>query len=92
MADITEITREVVLKTQIMYKANLSFTQLNNYTALLLEKNLITPTVFDGREGYVVTTQGLNFLQKYRELIRMLETKGSNKKAALSTQNIVKKT
>jgi predicted transcriptional regulator len=92
MADITEITREVVLKTQIMYKANLSFTQLNNYTALLLEKNLITPTVFDGREGYVVTTQGLNFLQKYRELIRMLETNGSNKKAALSTQNIVKKT
>jgi predicted transcriptional regulator len=75
-----------------MYKANLSFTQLSNYTALLLEKNLITPTVYDGREGYVVTAQGLNFLQKYRELIRMLETGGSNKKAAQSVQNIVKKT
>jgi predicted transcriptional regulator len=91
MTDITEIAREGALKTQIMYKANLSFTQLSNYTALLLEKNLITPTVYEGREGYVVTAQGLNFLQKYRELIRMIETSG-NKKAALSIQNIVKKT
>jgi predicted transcriptional regulator len=86
MADILEIAREGALKTQIMYKANLSFTQLSNYTALLLEKNLITPTVYDGREGYVVTPQGLNFLQKYRELIRMIEIIGNNKKAALSSR------
>jgi len=92
MADILEIAREGALKTQIMYKANLSFTQLSNYTALLLEKNLITLTVYDGREGYVVTPQGLNFLQKYRELIRMIEIIGNNKKAALSVQNNVKKT
>ena len=44
MADIMEIAREGALKTQIMYKANLSFTQLNNYIAFLLDKNLITPT------------------------------------------------
>ena len=41
MADIIEIAREGTLKTQIMYKANLSFTQLNNYVAFLLNNNLI---------------------------------------------------
>lgn len=31
MAEILDITREETLKTQVMYRANLSFTQLNNY-------------------------------------------------------------
>jgi predicted transcriptional regulator len=74
MADIIEIAREGALKTQIMYKANLSFTQLNNYIAFLLSNNLITQTIYNGREVYVVTAQGLDFLQKHGDLIQMLRT------------------
>ena len=80
MADIIEIAREGALKTQIMYKANLSFTQLNNYIAFLLSNNLITQTICDGREGYMVTEQGLDFLQKHSELIQLLRTDGNIKK------------
>ena len=80
MADIIEIAKEGTLKTQIMYKANLSFTQLNNYLSFLINTNLITQTIFDGREGYIVTAQGLDFLQKHRELIRLLKTKVAPKK------------
>jgi predicted transcriptional regulator len=92
MADIIEISREGALKTQIMYKANLSFTQLNSYVAFLLCNNLIATTIYEGREGYVVTPQGLDFLQKHKELIQQLKTFGNTKKTAVSPQNLLKKT
>ena len=91
MADIIEIAREGALKTQIMYKANLSFTQLNNYISFLLSNNLIAPAIYDGREGYMVTAQGLDFLQKHSELIQMLKTYGGIKKTAGLLQNIPKR-
>jgi predicted transcriptional regulator len=84
MAEILGITKEGTLKTQIMYKANLSFTQLNSYLSFLLNNNLITRTIYDGREGYVVTEQGLGFLQKHSELIELLKTCGGIKKSAAS--------
>ncbi|MGE5532885.1 MAG: winged helix-turn-helix domain-containing protein [Bacillota bacterium] len=74
IADIIEISREGILKTQIMYRANLSFTQLNEYTTFLLDNELITPAIYGGREGYVVTAQGLDFLKKYIELVQLLKT------------------
>ncbi len=92
MADIIEIAKEGTLKTQIMYKANLSFTQLNSYLTFLLENNLITHTIYDGREGYVITEQGKDFLQKHSELIQMLESHGGTKKIAFSPASPLKKT
>lgn len=91
MADIIEIAKEGTLKTQIMYKANLSFTQLNHYMSFLINNNLIAQTIYDGREVYVVTAQGLEFLQKHKELNQLLKTQCSSKKPASST-NLLKKT
>ena len=73
MAAIIEIAVEGTLKTQIMYKANLSFTQLVEYLPLMLDCKLLTQTIYDGREGYVVTEQGLEFLKKHSELVSMLK-------------------
>ena len=42
IANILGISKDGVLKTQIMYRANLSFTQLNAYVAFLLSNGLIT--------------------------------------------------
>lgn len=83
IADIIEIAKEGTLKTQIMYKANLSFIQLNNYIGFLLNNNLITTALYDGREGALVTAQGLDFLQKHSELMQMLKTYGGIKKTAV---------
>ncbi|TFH25343.1 hypothetical protein E4G67_01095 [Candidatus Bathyarchaeota archaeon] len=47
---IIEIVIEGTLKTQIMYKANLSFTQLNEYLPSMLDAKLLTQTIYDGRE------------------------------------------
>ena len=49
MAEILEIARNGCLKTQIMYRANLSFAQLNEYLGFLLEVELLKQTMRVGR-------------------------------------------
>ena len=72
IAEITAISKEGALKTQIMYKANLSFAQLNDYIKLLTNLNLLEKTSNDGREVYFATKKGLNFLQRHHEIIDLL--------------------
>ena len=78
MAQILEITKEGTLKTQIMYKANLSFTQLNDYLQFMVKHNLITHKTREGREVYVITIKGFNFLQMHSELLQLLRTEISS--------------
>lgn len=64
-----------------MYKANLSFTQLKRYLTFLLAINLITKIVTEGKERYFATEKGKEFLQKFNELIRILNAYGNTKKS-----------
>jgi predicted transcriptional regulator len=52
VVDILEIAKDGCLKTQIMYKANLSFTQLNEYLTFMLMQNLIVHVYDSGKEIY----------------------------------------
>ena len=49
IAEILEIAKEGSLKTQIMYKANLSFTQLNDYLKYMLKTTLLKKFVIEGK-------------------------------------------
>jgi predicted transcriptional regulator len=73
MADILEISKEGTLKTQIMYKANLSFTQLNDYLSFMVNNDLMIQTNLEGREIYLITEKGSDFLVKHGELIQLLK-------------------
>jgi predicted transcriptional regulator len=72
IAEITHISREGALKTQIMYKANLSFAQLNDYLRLLTNLKMLEKTQNQGKELYVATQKGLNFLQRHEEIMSLL--------------------
>ena len=50
----------------------------------MLNNNLITQTNSEGKDVYVVTEKGLDFLQKHNELIRLLKTYDSIKKEQIS--------
>jgi len=63
IADILTIATGGQLKTHIMYKANLSYTLLKKYLALLLETNLLQARKEDGRVIYTITKKGIEFLQ-----------------------------
>jgi len=67
-----------LLKTQIMYKANLSFAQLNEYLSLLIEMKLLESIVLNEKTTYKTTPKGLEYLQSYKEINDLLK-KGEEK-------------
>ncbi len=82
IAEITDIAKNGALKTQIMYKANLSFTQLNIYLLLLKKINLLEKTNCGGKEVYKATQKGLDFLQKQQEITELLSEESNMKMGA----------
>jgi predicted transcriptional regulator len=74
IAEILEIAKEGSLKTQIMYRANLSFTQLNDYVSFMLRISLLEKILENDRETYKATAKGLDFLQRYRQITELLKT------------------
>jgi predicted transcriptional regulator len=74
IAEILEIAKEGTLKTQIMYRANLSFTQLNDYLDFMLKIMLLDKNRQNDKEVYTATGKGMDFLQRYREITELLKT------------------
>ena len=64
MAEIQYIALKPVLKTQIMYRANLSFVQLNNYLSLMLDLGLleVIEDEKNNRTAYRTTSKGMRYL------------------------------
>ena len=93
IAEILEIARDGTLKTQIMYRANLSFTQLNDYLRFMLRISLIDKIVKNDKETYKATEKGLDFLQRYREITELLKSENDNYKnnVKIPPQHLLKK-
>jgi predicted transcriptional regulator len=92
IAEILEIAKEGTLKTQIMYRANLSFAQLNEYLKFMLKIRLLSKFADNGKDVYAATQKGLDFLQRHCDLTGLLveETNGKNG-AKIPPQNLVRK-
>jgi predicted transcriptional regulator len=78
LAEILEIAKEGTLKTQIMYRANLSFTQLNDYLRFMLNISLLEKVLVNGKDIYRATDKGMDFLQRYREITELLKAEDGN--------------
>jgi predicted transcriptional regulator len=78
IAEILDIAKDGALKTQIMYKANLSFAQLNTYLKLLLNTQLLQKTKNDRKTIYSTTKKGLEYMDSYKEVINILSNKPDN--------------
>lgn len=78
IAEILEIAKEGTLKTQVMYKASLSFVQLNEYIKFMLKIGLIEKVAIGGKDVYTATQKGLDFLQRQYELAEMMKTETGN--------------
>jgi predicted transcriptional regulator len=73
MAEILEIAKPGTLKTQIMYKANLSFAQLNEYLRFMLKTRLLNKFNANGKDVYGSTKKGEDFLHRHFELTELLK-------------------
>jgi len=93
MAEILEIALEGVLKTQVMYKANLSFAQLNEYLHLLLDLKLLELSGNTEKNIYKTTSKGVRYLDSYRKIRELLkkEEENNNPKNGNSSVYLVKR-
>ena len=73
MTEIISIAIKGASKTQIMYKANLSFSQLKRYLTLLSHHSLLKKTAYAGREIYTATPKGVEFMEMQRQLIDLIK-------------------
>ena len=78
IAEILGVARDGSLKTQIMYRANLSFAQLSEYLSFLLRIKLLKVNEDNGRTVYKTTTKGVKFLQRYEEITNLLNNEDEN--------------
>jgi predicted transcriptional regulator len=76
LAEILDIAREGSLKTQIMYGASLSFTQLNVYLLFLQEVGLLKVRVEDARRTYKTTSKGVKYLENFSKIEDLLKKTG----------------
>jgi predicted transcriptional regulator len=72
MAEIVGIAQKGASKTHIMFRANLSFTQLNLYLPFLSHKGLLEKSLNDERVVYKTTKKGLDFSLKLREVMDLI--------------------
>lgn len=72
MAEIMETTKESQLKTRIMYGANLSFSQVNEYLSFLTQRGFLRVRVENGKKFYETTSKGSQYIENYREMSNLL--------------------
>jgi predicted transcriptional regulator len=78
-SDIAEMILEAAnggaTKTKIMYKAFLSYAQLKEYLAVLIENGLIEYE--DGRQLYRTTEKGIRLLRVYNQVGELVVLNGN---------------
>jgi len=72
LAEILNIAKGGSLKTQIMYRANLSFAQLNEYLNFLTKMEFLEIQNENTKNNYVTTSKGDRYLEKYTDLANLL--------------------
>jgi predicted transcriptional regulator len=73
ISEVLTIAKEGTLKTQIMYKANLSFAQLNEYISFLVKIKLLEVITEDDKTIYKTTAKGIRYLQNYEKIASLLD-------------------
>ena len=71
--EICDLVKDGINKTKIMYRANLSFRQLNEYLNLMLKTNLFEKSTESEKEIYKLTEKGLEFIERYKEINEILK-------------------
>lgn len=87
MAEIMEVAIEGCLKTHIMYRANLSFHQLNDFVSLLLDLKMLESVKIKGKTTYKTTAKGLTYLESYRTIQELVKKTGTGEMLKIEVHN-----
>ncbi len=80
-ADILCLSTVAIKKTHIMYKANLSYEQVNYYLSDLLNNDLISQHILEDGIVYRTSEKGREYLKHYTRLMDLvMERQNENQK------------
>jgi predicted transcriptional regulator len=85
MAEIINLAKRGISKTHIMFKANLSFSQLNLYIDFLSNANLLEKITINGKTVYRATQKGLDFYSSEQQVIALLQKDDCGPKSFVKT-------
>ena len=71
-AEILEVAKGSQLKTRIMYKVNLSYTQVNEYLSFLTKKGFLRVYKKSRKKYYETTSKGKLYIENYMEMTNCL--------------------
>jgi len=71
--EILTISRKPAKKTFILYRCNLSYSQLQKYLNYIISRNLLTNSKNDGKTFYIITEKGNEFLEEYERINNLLD-------------------
>jgi predicted transcriptional regulator len=77
-SNILEAANGGATKTKIMYKAFLSYAQLKEYLAIMIQNELLAHDVEE--QTYRTTSKGIRFLETSRQLGGLLEVHAEQKR------------
>ncbi len=72
---ILSVCRKPAKKTSILYRCNLSYSQLQKYLDYLVSHTLLGSQENEGRRFFQITEKGKEFLDEYERLTSLLEEK-----------------
>jgi predicted transcriptional regulator len=91
IAQIIETAKEPTQKTQIMYKANLSFEQLNEYLEFMTNLDLLEKLAARRRELYRATHKGAEFAVRYDEIAQLLRVEEGKNGIKVPPESLLKR-
>ncbi len=78
MEDVLKICLDTAsMKSGIMYRANLSFAQLELYLSTCVESGLLKKQIEGSRVVYVTTEKGREFLEAFDKVTSLIKAKKS---------------
>ena len=75
MAEIMEAAKENQGKTRIMYRVNLSFSQVNEYLSFLTERGFLKVNKTNRKKSYETTPKGVSYIENYMEMASLLKNR-----------------
>jgi len=84
IAGILKVARNGVHKTQIMYEAGMSFSQLSDYLSFLVKLGLLEAAKKNEKVIYKTTIKGIRYLKSYEEINHLLRKSTEHSVSSLS--------
>jgi predicted transcriptional regulator len=73
VAEILDMARYGVLKSNIMWRARLSYEMLNDYLGLMVKSKLVEKVLMNNRVVFKPTDKGIKFLYHCQEIKALLD-------------------